>query len=99
MPLTQSSDPSPLPRRLAAARAACGISQAKLGELAGLDPSVASARVNQYEQGRHEPKFQTVRLLASVLNVPTAFLYCENDEMADAILALAREREASAAKA
>jgi transcriptional regulator with XRE-family HTH domain len=73
----------PLPRRLADARKRLGVSQAKLGELAGLDPSVASARINQYEQGVHEPKYRTASRLAMVLGVPTAYLYCEEDDLAE----------------
>ncbi len=63
-----------------------GISQASLGELAGLDPSVASPRVNQYERGVHEPKFLMARQLAVALGIPVAYLYCDDDDLAQAIL-------------
>lgn len=81
---------NPLPRRLLEARQRAGLSQARLGELAGLDPSVASARINQYERGVHEPKFQMAAMLARCLAVPAAFLYCEDDDIAAALLGLAR---------
>jgi transcriptional regulator with XRE-family HTH domain len=80
---------NPFPRRLLEARQRAGLSQAKLGELAGLDPSVASARINQYERGVHEPKFQMASMLSRALAVPTAFLYCEEDALAARILELA----------
>ncbi|MBD8524426.1 helix-turn-helix domain-containing protein [Pseudomarimonas arenosa] len=77
---------SPLPSRIREAREAIGLSQSRLGELAGLDPSVASARINQYERAVHEPKFQMVVRMAEALGVPTAYLYCQEDEMAEVIL-------------
>jgi transcriptional regulator with XRE-family HTH domain len=42
--------------------------------------------MNQYEKGVHSPDFQTVRALAKVLEVPTAFFYCEEDNLAAIIL-------------
>lgn len=54
--------------------------------MAGLDPSVASTRINQYERGVHEPKFGVAAMLGRALGVPTAFLYCEEDELAAWIL-------------
>ena len=77
---------NPLPRRLLEARQRVGLSQARLGELAGRDPSVASVRINQYERGVHEPKFQVAAMLARALAVPTAFLFCEDDALAAWIL-------------
>jgi transcriptional regulator with XRE-family HTH domain len=41
--------------------------------------------MNQYEKGVHAPDFSTVRHLARVLEVPTAFFYCEEDELAEVI--------------
>ncbi|XQA76011.1 helix-turn-helix domain-containing protein [Xanthomonas sacchari] len=59
--------------RLAQARERAGLSQKQLGILAGLDPSVASPRINQYERGRHEPQLKTAKQLAEVLGIPPAF--------------------------
>ncbi|CAH9052160.1 hypothetical protein PSECIP111854_00912 [Pseudoalteromonas sp. CIP111854] len=47
-----------------------------------MDEFSASARMNQYEKGVHAPDFKTVKALAKVLDVPTAFLFCEEDELA-----------------
>ncbi len=44
-----------LSKRLREARAAAGISQEQLGILAGIDEFSASARMNQYERGKHSP--------------------------------------------
>lgn len=73
---------NPLSRRLLAARLDSGLSQSQLGVLAGLDPTVASARINQYERGAHQPKFPMAAALAKVLEVPTAYLFCLEDELA-----------------
>jgi transcriptional regulator with XRE-family HTH domain len=73
---------STLVRRLKAARKAAGISQKNLGILAGIDEFVASARINQYERGKHEPDQATVARLAAVLKVPVSFLYEPDDDVA-----------------
>jgi len=80
------NDDSPLPQRLKQARKRQGLSQKQLGILAGIDEFVASARMNQYENGVHAPDFKTVLALSRVLNIPTAFLFCIEDELADKIL-------------
>lgn len=72
--------------RLKEARQAGGLSQKALGIAAGIDQFVASTRINRYELGVHEPDIQTVRKLAKVLGVPTAFLYCEDDDLAGVLL-------------
>lgn len=63
-----------------------GLSQKQLGIQAGMDEFVASARMNQYERGVHTPDFKTVLALSAVLKVPTAFLFCVEDDLADKIL-------------
>ncbi len=72
--------------RLAQARERAGFSQKQLGILAGLDPSVASPRINQYERGRHEPQLKTAKQLAEVLGIPAAFLYTEDELLAQLLL-------------
>jgi len=72
--------------RLLAARLAAGISQKKLGELAKIDPGVASARINRYERGIHLPDYQTAARLARALGVPTSFLFTDDPLLASLIL-------------
>lgn len=72
--------------RLAQAREHAGLSQKQLGVLAGLDPSVASPRINQYERGKHEPQLKTAKQLAEVLGVPPAFLYTDDKMLAELLL-------------
>ncbi len=73
-------------RRLRAARERLGLPQDKLGVMIGLDESCSSARISRYESGVHEPPFATAKQLAVALKVPTAYLYCEEDELAEVIL-------------
>ena len=68
-----------------AAREHLGISQTELGVRAGIDEFCASARINQYERGKHAPDFLTVQNLAKVLAVPTAYFYAEEDSLAELI--------------
>lgn len=71
--------------RLREARAVVGLSQRELGVRAGLDPSVASPRINQYEQGKHTPDTSTLGKLGQVLDVPVAYFFAADDDLADVI--------------
>jgi len=73
-------------RRLAQARVRAGLSQKQLGLLAGMEPHVASPRINQYEKGKHEPHLATAKRLAEVLGVPPAFLYTDDELLAKLLL-------------
>ncbi|QND87097.1 Helix-turn-helix domain-containing protein [Chromobacterium vaccinii] len=77
-------------KRLKEARLKAGVSQKQLGIQAGLDPSVASTRINRYELGIHKADYQIAQHLAAVLDVPTAYFYAEDDELAGWILAFTR---------
>jgi transcriptional regulator with XRE-family HTH domain len=69
----------PLPERLKQARMKKGMTQQKLGELLGLDPNNASARMNQYERGKHNPDYTTMKRISDILDVPTSYFYCEDE--------------------
>ena len=77
---------NPLAKRLKEARQLRGLSQRDLGIRAGIDPSAASPRINQYERGKHAPNFTVAARLAEVLGLPTAYLYAEDDELAVLIM-------------
>jgi len=81
--------------RLGEARAAAGLSQRELGIQAGMDPSVASPRVNQYERGKHTPDSSTLGKLGQVLNVPVAYFYAEDEDMALLIVTFHRSSAAA----
>lgn len=74
--------------RLKAARENRGLSQRTLGIAAGLDAGVASTRINRYELGVHAPDYNISRKIASALDVPVAYLYCDDDFLAQCILAI-----------
>lgn len=71
-----------------ARREALQWSQEKVGVQIGIDESSSRARISRYELGTHEPPVKTARLIAEVLGVPLAYLYCEDDEVAELLLAL-----------
>jgi transcriptional regulator with XRE-family HTH domain len=64
-----------LPHRLKAARLKAGLSQERLGILAGIDEATASARMNQYERGIHTPDFELTCRLASVMEIPACYFW------------------------
>lgn len=68
--------------RLLEVRTKAGISQRTLGIKAGIDQFAASARVNRYEKGIHEPDRRTAENIAKALGVPLALLYAEDDDLA-----------------
>lgn len=76
-------------KRLKEARLRAGVSQKQLGIRSGMDAFSASARVNQYERGKHMPDLQTLARLASVLEVPLPFFYCEDPDLAALVLQFA----------
>lgn len=69
-------------KRLKEARTRAGLSQERLGVLAGIDEMSSSARMNQYERGKHEPDFSMVERIAKALNVPESYFYAKDDEAA-----------------
>jgi transcriptional regulator with XRE-family HTH domain len=73
-------------KRLKEARLRTGISQKQLGIKAGIDEFSASARINQYERGKHMPDLLTLTRLAAVMEVSVPYFYCQDAELADVIL-------------
>jgi transcriptional regulator with XRE-family HTH domain len=66
------------------------IPQDKLGVMLGLDEHTASARISRYENGIHEPPLKIAKLIADALKVPLAYLYCDDDKLAQIILAVSK---------
>jgi transcriptional regulator with XRE-family HTH domain len=50
-----------------------------------MDKFSASARISQYEHGKHMPDLQTLTRLASVLQMPVPFFYCEDPDLAEMV--------------
>lgn len=76
---------SPISKRLKEARLLAGISQKQLGIAAGIDEFVASARMNQYETGKHTPEYSVLATIAKVLELPAAYFYANDDVLAEII--------------
>lgn len=81
---------TPTPSRLKSARKAAGLTQQQLGMALGMEPNTASARMNQYEKGKHAPDFLTMKRIAKELDVPVAYFYCEEEDLAQIICALGK---------
>jgi len=89
---------SPVGKRLRSARVAKGISQKKLGILAGIDEFSASPRINQYERDKHVPDFATAQRLANALSIPVTYLYADDDKLAELIELFSKAEEGTQAQ-
>lgn len=78
---------SVLGKRLKEARLRLNLTQVEVGLRAGMDASVVSTRINQYERGVHVPGFTVAEQLAKAVGVPTAYFYAADDQLAAWILA------------
>ncbi|MCB5361728.1 helix-turn-helix domain-containing protein [Vibrio lentus] len=74
---------NPIPVRLKEMRKKANISQKELGMRIGIDESSASARMNQYEKGKHTPDISTLKKMADELGVPLNYFFCEDDVSAE----------------
>ena len=79
---------NPLPLRLKTARKKAGLTQQQLGMRLGMEQSSASARMNQYEKGKHAPDYQTMQRIAAELGLPVAYFYCDDELLAELICAI-----------
>lgn len=73
-------------KRIKQAREQLEVSQTTFGEMAGLDRRNANIKMNQYEKGAHEPKYNFVCKLAEAANLPEYFFYIKDDELAVSML-------------
>jgi transcriptional regulator with XRE-family HTH domain len=69
-------------QRLKTARIRAGLSQEKLGKMAGIDPTSASARMNQYERGKHAPDYHLMCKVAEILDMPVSWFYTQDEDQA-----------------
>ena len=74
--------------RMRSRREALGWAQEKVGVLIGIDESSSRARISRYDLGTHEPPVKTARKLAQALGVPLAYLYCDDEGVAELLLQL-----------
>jgi len=85
MPSRPVSKDSVVSRRIRQERLRQDLAQDKLGVLAGLEESSASARMSRYESGTHKPPVEFVEAIAKVLGISLAFFYCPDDRLAEII--------------
>lgn len=62
------------------------------------DKANGSVRINRYEQQVNRADMDTAATLAKALNVPLAYLFAEDDDQADLLLAFARLTKAERSK-
>ena len=78
---------SPLPQRLKSARKLAKLTQEKLSNKLGFDDrSHGTARISQYETGKHAPDFAMAKKMADALDVPVAYLYCDDENIANILM-------------
>lgn len=82
-------------KRLKLARVNKGLKQIELGCLAGVDEETASSRVSQYEREISAPDFALVCRFAAVLDVPEAYFYAVDEDLATLILQYHRFKKAN----
>jgi len=58
-----------------------------------MDEFAASARINQYERDKHVPDFTTAKRMAKVLKIPVAYLFADDNELANFILVYGKENK------
>jgi len=75
-----------------------GLSQRALGGLVSGDKASGSVRINRYEQQVNRADMDTAAALAKALNVPLAYLFAEDDDQADMLLAFAKLTKAERSK-
>lgn len=81
---------SPLPQRLKSARKLAKLTQEQLSTKLGFDRSHGTARISQYETGKHAPDFAMAKKMADALGVPVAYLYCDDEDLSQLILAISK---------
>jgi transcriptional regulator with XRE-family HTH domain len=86
--MVTASSTSLLGRRLRSRREELQLSLEKVGVAIGIDESSSRARISRYELGVHEPALPIAKKLADVIQVPLAYLFCEDDDVARMLLAL-----------
>ena len=62
------------------------MTQEQVASAAGIDEFSASARISQYETGKHVPRYEIARNLAKALKVPVEFFYAADDRTAELLL-------------
>lgn len=62
------------------------MSRKKLCIVAGVDEFSASARMNQYETGKHVPYLLSLKQISKILKIPLAYFYAEEGMLGDLLI-------------
>lgn len=81
-----------VPKRLRNARLAAKLSQEKLAQMIDVDAVNSRSQISNYEGGRFTPAFEFIARVAHALDYPTAYFYTEDDDFAERVLLLHRNR-------
>ena len=73
-------------KRLRDARLRAKLTQEGLAAAAGFDEFSASARLSQYETGKHVPRFEIALQLAKAMDIPVEYFYARDDRTAAMLL-------------
>lgn len=76
-----------------------GLSQRALGAVVTGDKATGSVRINRYEQEVNRADMDTAGALAKALDVPLAYLFTEEDDQAELLLAFAKLKKSERAQA
>lgn len=76
-----------------------GLSQRALGAAVTGDKANGSVRINRYEQEVNRADMDTAAALAKALDVPLAYLFTEEDDQAELLLAFAKLKKGERARA
>jgi transcriptional regulator with XRE-family HTH domain len=85
-------------KRLKAARTLRGLSQRALGGLVSDSKSNGSVLINRYEQEVNRADMDTAAALAKALDVPLAYLFAEEEDQAELLLAFKQLSKAERSK-
>lgn len=81
-----------VPKRLKDARKRAGLSQERFLQLADVDTVSDKSQISNYESGRFSPPFDFVVQIANALDYPVAYFYTPDDDFAEIILQLHKNR-------
>lgn len=81
-----------VPKRLKEARKKAGLSQEKLVQLTDVESVSDKSQISNYESGKYSPPYEFVVQIAKALDYPEGYFYTLDDEFAEQILQLYRNK-------
>ncbi|EOZ6561176.1 helix-turn-helix domain-containing protein [Salmonella enterica] len=81
-----------VPKRLKEARKRAGLSQEKFLQLTDIESVSDKSQISSYESGRYSPPYEFIVQIARALNYPEGYFYTQDDDFAEVILQLHRNK-------